>query len=151
MRTFGVSTDTQKYDAIKKIPFFHDFRDVEIWEIVRISAWRRYSPQKVIVKEGDLGESFFIMVDGEARVSKGIDDIDTLGQGDCFGELLYFEEPRSERDTTITATSAVSVVEFKARALQQATDALQKQFNKSFLRILVNRLSKVSDRRPPLS
>jgi hypothetical protein len=38
------------------------------------------------------------------------------------------------------------VVEIKAQALQTATDSLQKLFNKAFLRILVNRLSKVSDR-----
>lgn len=139
-------TDTQKYDAIKKIPFFHEFRDSETWEIVRMSSWRRHSPQKVIVKEGDIDESVFIIVDGEARVSKGADDVDTLGKGDCFGELLYFEEARTERATTITASSALTVVEIKAQALQTATDSLQKQFNKAFLRILVNRLSQVSDR-----
>jgi serine/threonine protein kinase len=139
-------TDTQKYDAIKKIPFFHEFRDSDTWEIVRMSSWRRHSPQKVIVKEGDIDESVFIIVEGEARVSKGADDVDTLGKGDCFGELLYFEEARTERATTITASSALTVVEIKAQALQTATDSLQKLFNKAFLRILVNRLSKVSDR-----
>ncbi len=141
-------TDTQKYDAIKKIPFFHEFRDSETWEIVRMSSWRRHSPQKVVVKEGDVDESVFIIVDGEARVSKGGKDVDMLGKGDCFGELLYFEEARSQRATTVAASSALSVVEVKAQALQQATDALQKLFNKAFLRILVNRLSQVSDRRP---
>jgi serine/threonine protein kinase len=139
-------TDTQKYDAIKKIPFFHEFRDSDTWEIVRMSSWRRHSPQKVIVKEGDIDESVFIIVDGEARVSKGADDVDTLGKGDCFGELLYFDGARTERATTITASSALTVVEIKAQALQTATDSLQKLFNKAFLRILVNRLSQVSDR-----
>lgn len=139
-------TDTQKYDAIKKIPFFHEFRDSDTWEIVRMSSWRRHSPQKVIVKEGDIDESVFIIVEGEARVSKGADDVDTLGKGDCFGELLYFEEARTERATTITASSALTVVEIKAQALQTATDSLQKLFNKAFLRILVNRLSQISDR-----
>jgi serine/threonine protein kinase len=139
-------TDTQKYDAIKKIPFFQEFRDSETWEIVRMSSWRRHSPQKVIVKEGDAGESIFIIVEGEARVTKGGEDVDTLGKGDCFGELLYFEETRSQRSTTVTASSALTVVEIKTQALQQATDALQKLFNKAFLRILVDRLSQVGDR-----
>ena len=142
-------TDTQKYDAIKKIPFFREFRDSETWEIVRMSSWRRHSPQKVIVKEGDIDESVFIIVEGKARVSKGADDVDTLGKGDCFGELLYFEETRTERATTITALTALTVVEIKAQALQKATDTLQKLFNKAFLRILVNRLSQATDRRAP--
>jgi serine/threonine protein kinase len=139
-------TDTQKYDAIKKIPFFQEFRDSETWEIVRMSSWRRHSPQKVIVKEGDAGESIFIIVEGEARVTKGGEDVDTLGKGDCFGELLYFEETRSQRSTTVTASSALTVVEIKTQALQQATDALQKLFNKAFLRILVDHQSQVGDR-----
>ena len=139
-------TDTQKYDAIKKIPFFLEFRDNETWEIVRMSSWRRHSPQKVILKEGVIDESVFIIVEGEAIVSKNGDDVDTLGKGDCFGDLLYFEETRTERSTTITASSSLTVIEIKAQALQTATDALQKLFNKAFLRILVNRLSQASDR-----
>ncbi len=143
-------TDGQKYDAIKKIPFFREFREIETWEIVRISTWRRVSAGIVIVREGDVGESFFIIVDGTADVSKGVDNMDTLDVGDCFGELLYFEDEWPERTTSITASSAMTVIEIKARALREATDALQKQFNKSFLRILVNRLSRVNDRPPQI-
>jgi len=139
-------TDTQKYDAIRKVPFFREFRDSDTWEIVRMSSWHRHSANKVILKEGEAGDSVFIIVDGEARVSKGGNNVDTLGKGDCFGELLYFEETRPQRASTITASSALTVVEIKAQALQQSSDTLQKLFNKAFLRILVNRLSQVSDR-----
>lgn len=141
-------TDSDKYDAIKKIPFFREFSEMETWEIVRISTWRRNSAGQIILEEGDVGGSFFIIVDGEARVSKSGQDVDTLNPADCFGEFLYFEEKRPEHATTITASSELLAVEIKAQALQRATDALQKQFNKSFLRILVSRLAQLNDRRP---
>ena len=140
-------TDTQKYEAIGKIPFFTDFSEIETWEIVRISTWHRHPPGKDIIKQGDIDEDFYLIVDGKAEVRKSTQVLDTLGPNDCFGELLYFEKRRQVRATTITAISELTVVKIRAQALQEATDALQKQFNKSFLRILVNRLAQVSDRR----
>jgi serine/threonine protein kinase len=141
-------TDQQKFDGIAQLPFFKDFREIETWEIVRISAWHQYPSGKDIVKEGETGENFYLILEGKARVTKSGQVVDALGPGDCFGELLYFEKQRAARATTITSSSDMTVVKIKAQALQEATDGLQKQFNKSFLRILVNRLSHISDRRP---
>ena len=39
-------------------PFFRDFRDVEIWETVRIANFRRIQQDKTVIREGDVGESF---------------------------------------------------------------------------------------------
>jgi eukaryotic-like serine/threonine-protein kinase len=139
-------TETDKFNSISALGFFQGFRDIEIWEIVRIGRWRRYQPEKTIIREGDTGDCFCILAEGEARVSRAGVSLDTLQAGHCFWELLYFEETRTRRATTITATSKVTVVEIKAEALQQATDALQKQFNKSFLRILVDRLNWANSR-----
>jgi len=140
-------TDTQKYEAIGKLPFFADFSEIETWEMVRISTWHRHPPGKDIIKQGQIDEDFYLIVDGKAEVRKSTKVLDTLGPNDCFGELLYFENRRQIRATTITATTELTLVKIRAQALQEATDALQKQFNKSFLRILVNRLAQVSDRR----
>ena len=65
---------------------------------------------------------------------------------DCFGEILYFEETKAKRVTTISSISPLVVIEIKAAALQKASDACQKQFNQAFLRILIDRLSAASDR-----
>lgn len=139
-------TDSEKFAAVKALSFFRDFRDVEIWEILRIGAWRQHPADKAVIREGDVGESFFVIADGEAQVSKAGHALDTLRAGHCFGELLYFEDIRARRITTITATTALTVIEINAQALQQASDALQKQFNKAFLRILIDRLTWANSR-----
>jgi serine/threonine protein kinase len=139
-------TESQKFNTIKSLAFFRDLRDVEIWEVLRIGSWRRHPAEKMVIEEGDVGESFFVIAEGEARVTKGGKALDTLRPGDCFGELLYFEETRARRITTITASSALTLIEIKARALQQASDALQKQMNKAFLRILIDRLTWANSR-----
>ena len=64
-----------------------------------------------------------------------------LGPGDCFGEMLYFSTESALRSTTIRATTPVLVLEIKATQLSAASDACQVQINKSFMRILIDRLS----------
>jgi eukaryotic-like serine/threonine-protein kinase len=139
-------SDTEKFNAIKALPFFRDFRDVEIWETVRIASFRRIRTSKTVIREGDVGESFYIIASGEARVTKSGNLLDTLRAGDCFGEILYFEDTRARRITTISSTTPLALIEIKAAALQKATDACQKQFNQAFLRILIDRLTWANSR-----
>jgi serine/threonine protein kinase len=134
-------SDTEKFNAIKGLPFFKDFRDVEIWETVRISSFRRIQQDKTVIKEGDVGESFFVIASGEAEVTKGGRTLNKLEAGHCFGEILYFEELNTRRVITISSLTALTVIEIKAAGLQKASDACQKQFNKAFLRILIERLT----------
>ncbi len=139
-------TDTEKFNAIKGLAFFKDFRDVEVWETVRISSFRRIQQDKTVIKEGDVGESFFVIASGQAAVTKGGKALNTLEAGQCFGEILYFEATNASRVITISSLTPLTVIEIKAAALQKASDACQKQFNKAFLRILIDRLSWANSR-----
>jgi serine/threonine protein kinase len=139
-------SDTEKFNAIRSLGFFQNFRDVEIWETVRIAAFRRIQPDKIIIREGDIGENFYVIAAGQARVTKANTELDVLNAGDCFGEILYFEHIRAKRITTIASITALTIIEIKALALQKASDACQKQFNQAFLKILIARLDTASDR-----
>jgi eukaryotic-like serine/threonine-protein kinase len=139
-------SDAEKFNAIKALPFFRDFRDVEIWETVRMASFKRIQPGKTVMREGDVGESFYIIASGEALVAKSGNQLDTLHAGDCFGEILYFEDTRARRITTISSASPLALIEIKAAALQKATDSCQKQFNQAFLRILIDRLTWANSR-----
>jgi eukaryotic-like serine/threonine-protein kinase len=139
-------SDTEKFNAIKALAFFRSFREVEVWETVRIAAFRRIQPGTLIIREGDVGENFYVVAAGQAQVTKANSVLETLDQGDCFGEILYFEASRAKRVTTISSITLLTVIEIKAVALQKASEACQKQFNQSFLRILIERLAHASDR-----
>ncbi len=139
-------SDTEKFDSIKALSFFKDFGDQEIWETLRITSWRKFSSEQLIIREGETGDYFCIVNAGEAKVSKGGRLLNILRAGDCFGEMLYFEATNARRITTITALSPLSVIEIKAEDLNRASDALQKQMNKAFLRILIDRLTWANSR-----
>ncbi len=139
-------SDTEKFNAIKALGFFRGFRDVEIWETVRIASFRRIQPDKIVIREGDVGENFYVIAAGQAKVAKDGNALETLEAGNCFGEILYFEDTKAKRGTTISSITAMTVIEIKALALQKASDACQKQFNQAFLRILIERLTRANDR-----
>jgi serine/threonine protein kinase len=134
-------SETRKFQLLRNLSFFSDFRDVEIWETLRISAWRHIPAKRFLIQEGERGDGFFILVDGHSDVSRESHLLATLGPGDCFGEMLYFSSETTLRSTTIRSTSPVLVLEIKAASLSAASDACQVQFNKSFMRILIERLS----------
>ena len=139
-------SETRKFHLLRNLSFFRDFRDVEIWETLRISAWRHVIANRLLIEEGDRGDGFFILVDGRCDVTRESHQLATLGPGDCFGEMLYFSGETALRSTTIRSTTPVLVLEIKATSLTAASDACQVQFNKSFMRILIERLSAANKR-----
>ncbi|HET9699789.1 MAG TPA: protein kinase [Burkholderiales bacterium] len=139
-------SDTEKFDRIRALSFFQDFSDVQIWETVRIGLWHTVDPDTVIIKEGDVGDGFFVVSEGEVRVTRQGKLLNTLRPGDCFGEMLYFATTTSRRTSTITTQTRVVALEIKAKALHHASHACQVMFDKAFMRILIDRLTAANAR-----
>ncbi|HEX7954295.1 MAG TPA: serine/threonine-protein kinase [Burkholderiales bacterium] len=136
-------SDTEKFGAIQVIPFFREFAHLDIWEMVRIADFRRVGPDQTVVHEGETCESFFLIAHGEARVTSGGRSLSVLGDGDCFGEIPYFED-RGKRTSSVTSITPLTIIEVNATALRQSSDACQKQFNRAFVRILLDRVERLS-------
>ncbi|MBN2509914.1 MAG: Crp/Fnr family transcriptional regulator [Spirochaetales bacterium] len=69
---------------------------------------------KVIFKEGDIGDTMYIIKDGSVRISKNISGkehiLAVLGKGDFFGEMAIVN--RVTRTATATAGSSVQLLAF---------------------------------------
>ena len=145
LRLSGASvSDSEKFNGLRDMPFFEDFDDVALWEVVRIGSWKAIGSGTVIIREADQGESFFLLVGGEVGVTLLGKQLNVIKPGGCFGEILYFTGRMGRRTTTITALGEVTVMEIKADALRVATDAYQVGFNKAFMRVLVERLTQAN-------
>jgi tRNA A-37 threonylcarbamoyl transferase component Bud32 len=141
LRLIGESvTDSEKFAELRNMAFFEDFGDVALWEVVRIGSWSTLRAGAVIIREGDAGDSFYLLVKGEVRVTLEAKELATIQPGGCFGEMVYFAKRASRRTTTITTRSEVTIIEIRAAALRAATDACQNAFNKAVTRVLIERL-----------
>jgi CRP-like cAMP-binding protein/tRNA A-37 threonylcarbamoyl transferase component Bud32 len=134
-------SDREKFSAFRNLRFFRDFRDEELWEVVRIALWKRYPANKRVMLEGHFGHSFFIIAQGEVRVTKGGKFIHTLRAGDCFGETSWLSKVSARRTTTITSASEVVLIKIRGPLLEQLSEHCQLRFYRIFLQTLVERLS----------
>jgi len=141
LRLAGASvSDSEKFTQLRDFAFFGDFNDVVLWELIRIGTWKTIAPQTVLIREGEAGDKFYFLVEGEVDVTLFGKLLATVKAGRCFDELLYFGDRNQRRTSTITARTAITVIEVKADAMRAATDACQAAFNKACMRVLIERL-----------
>ena len=133
-------SDSEKFNDLRQMAFFEDFGDVALWEVVRIGTWSALPAGSVVIREGEEGDSFYLLVKGEVAVTLEAKELATIAPGGCFGEMVYFARRQSRRTTTITARTEVTIIEIRAAALHAATDACQNAFNKAVTRVLIERL-----------
>lgn len=135
-----IIADSEKLEALTKIPFFEDFSEVELWEVLRISEWAKFLSGKTLVKEGDFGTSFFVLIKGKVIVSKMGKTLTTLDRGDCFGEMAYIDKTKAERSASIVSAMPVMLMKIRSEVLEQSSEQIQLRFNRAFLKVLVHRL-----------
>ncbi len=133
-------SDSEKFTRLRDCPFFEDFNDVALWELIRIGTWKPIAAPSVLIREGETGEDFYFLVDGEVDVTLGGKPLATVKAGRCFGELLYFADRAQRRTTTVASRAPITVLEVKAETMRAASDACQSAFNKACMRVLIERL-----------
>jgi len=120
---------------------FADFPENDLWEVIKLSKWAKFKPETSLIKEGDHGDSFFILAGGYVRVTRGKKTLTVLTAGDCFGEMSYLKKTGDDhRSATVTTTSDTIVMKIRADDLKQASQSVKRLFDERFLAILVARL-----------
>ncbi len=128
----------EHFDLLRRLRFFHDFSQSEIWELLRASEWGEYVAGQAIAREGELDDRFYIIVSGRVLVEAEERVVGTFDAGDCFGEASYIID--AKRTSTIKAEDLVTVLSVSATLLEQVSSECQLRFNKVFLRSLILRL-----------
>ncbi|MEK7811131.1 MAG: serine/threonine-protein kinase [Pseudomonadota bacterium] len=138
--------DTEKFDTLRALPFFKDFSDVELWEVLHISEWHKIAKDEKIIGEGESGQNFFIVAHGSVRIVKQGRLISLLHKGDCFGEMAHLSGGDAKRSTDVLAKSDVKLIEINPEVLRLASANCRYQFSDAFLRMLVKRLAVANTR-----
>lgn len=111
--------DTSAYlEYLRKVPIFKGLPERELTFIARSVKERVYEPGVVIVKQGDPGVGFFMIVEGRVEVGHDSHKIRDMGPGEFFGEMALMEE--RIRTATVTAkarTKCLQLVRWDFRAL----------------------------------
>jgi eukaryotic-like serine/threonine-protein kinase len=134
-------TDMERFSLLRTLPFFREFPENELWEVLRISKWAKFHPDTALIKEGDHGDSFYVLAGGYVRVTRAKRTLSVLTAGDCFGEMSYLaHQDAPHRSATVTTTSDCIVMKIRAEDLRASSLSCRRLFDERFLNTLVERL-----------
>ncbi len=142
----GEVSDTERFGFLKRLSFFQNFPENELWEVVRISKWRQFPVDSPLIKEGDAGDSFFIIAEGNVKVTRNKKLLNILSAGDCVGEMAYLATRVGQRSATVTTASTCVMMKIPAADLNAASDSCRALFDRKFLGTLVERLEAANQR-----
>jgi putative ABC transport system ATP-binding protein len=114
-------------EFLRTIDLFKHLTPTELTHVAEKMKKRRFAPDDVIIRQGDIGEEFFLISQGTVNVMRRTirDDEDrrvaTLGAGNFFGErALMVGEPRN---ATVVAASDSEIYALDKDAFQEALNS----------------------------
>lgn len=117
--------DTRRFAALRRIALFSDLDDVEVWEMLRISAWRVVAQATAVFREQDEDARFGVVIDGEIELSVDGRGIGRMGGGELFGELAWLDAPQSRQLSTAVTVTETTYLEINPAALALASEELR--------------------------
>jgi CRP/FNR family transcriptional regulator len=100
---------------LRRIPVFAGLSDDDLAAVAAVSVARRLGTGAVVFREGDHGDTCYVVRTGVARAIREHPDgrsitLAHFGPGDIFGELAMFDdEPRSATVDTIEPTEVIAI------------------------------------------
>lgn len=83
-------------DMLSQTPIWSGLSNQDLHSIVRSAKDLRFDSGEAIVKKGETGVGFYLILEGSTEVKSGEILLSTLGRGQFFGEMsLIDDEPRS--------------------------------------------------------
>jgi CRP-like cAMP-binding protein len=102
MRLFSQNV---KVEALKQAPLFEGLSKKELRQLASATEDLKIEAGAVLCREGSLGREFFVIVDGEAEVTKGGKRLATRRAGEFFGEIALITT--TKRTATVTAKTPI--------------------------------------------
>lgn len=139
-------------EILRNIFLFQDLVPTEIGQVISISAIKSISKDQIIFEEGAEGDAFYIVLEGEVRVSKmipgmGEENLVILGSGQYFGEMSLIEDaPRSATTITHTDCRLLYIGKEDFRRLLQDNKNIAYKLLWIFCRTLCNRLRETNEK-----
>lgn len=111
-----------KVDLLKGAPLFAGCTKNELRELAMVADELVLREGRELMREGEPGREFFVLVDGTVRVSRKGRKLADLGPGDWVGEMALLT--RVPRNATVTATSDVDVLVVTARDFRRLLETM---------------------------
>ena len=106
-----------KVTFLQNVPLFAGMTPHELMDVAEIAKEVTYPADTAVIREGDIGDYLFIVVNGEVQVHRGKVAIRKLGSKDFFGEMSILD--RESRSASVTTVSRCLMLQIDQRDFWQ--------------------------------
>ncbi len=125
----------EKTIILKSVDLFHKIPGDVLTRIAQIAEEIRCEQKHVIFKEGDQGDSMFVIISGKVDVIQNDHSITQLERGTCIGEMaLLDQEPRSADAITLEESVLLKIDQEGFFQLMASNPEIMKQIVKILTR-----------------
>lgn len=107
----------QHADLLSGVPLFSGLSRRHLRKLAERADEAGFAKGEIIVEEGAMGGAFFVILSGQARVTRNHRTLARLGPGDFFGELALLDG--GPRSATVTAATPVVAVRIFKRSFDR--------------------------------
>jgi eukaryotic-like serine/threonine-protein kinase len=134
--------DSERFILLRSMDFFSGFGDVELWEVVHRARWRRHGYGDALFRKGDVGQTIYLVTQGQVEVYRDGIAVASLPAGSSVGEMAYLAPNADLRVHTVDVlvSKAATTVSFTPETMDQLSLPTRHLFDKAFIGVLVRRL-----------
>ncbi|MDR3214258.1 MAG: protein kinase [Azoarcus sp.] len=136
--------DTSRFSMLRKQAFFTEFDDIALWEMLRISGWRKVGARVQLVSEGDTEQRFGVLLEGRVELSVKGRRVMEIGPGTIFGELAWLDSAKHRQTMSVVSLEPVVYIEINPSALALATDEVRETFHREVAGVVARRLGELA-------
>lgn len=101
----------EKVLFLKSVDLFSRIPGEDLAQIAGIAQEVNFEKGELIIQEGEVGDSMYLIIEGEVMVHRLTQELTRLGEKESFGEMALLDnEPRS---ATVTAVSDVTCLKIE--------------------------------------
>ncbi len=135
------SHDT-KVESLRRAPLFADLSKDELQQLAKSTEDLEVPEGKVLCREGEPAQEFFVIIEGEADVTRQGQRLSTLSDGDFFGEIALIED--IPRTATVTATKPLRFFVLTRQSFWRMVERMP-AVERKVLRALAKRVLRAGD------
>jgi len=107
-------------EHLARVPLFSACNKAELRSLAKRTNDIKIDAGQVIIREHQGAYEFFVVIEGQAEVSRDGKRVAIIGPGDFFGELALLD--RGLRNATVTALTPMEIIVLPQWDFEQALD-----------------------------
>ena len=138
MRLFKEDT---KVEALRRAPLFQGLSKKDLTDLARVTEDMELPEGAVLCKEGDTGQEFFVILEGDIEVTSQGKPVAIRGGGDFVGEIALLED--TKRTATVTAKTPLRVFVLTRQDFRRLVDQ-NREVERKVMQALARRIIELS-------